>query len=324
MQSDLVPSVTRISRSAPTRVREEKWLNASELRAFEGASTDAYRIYTGSTQFAERFGPDLLLSFQSHSALSELRTSLEQWLQRHQLQPTRIFARLLPRLNSERAAPTLLQGLPDAPPHTVVLENGLRFRVDFTGAYSVGLFIDQRANRAFLRKAGARHALNTFAYTCSFSVAAAIDGAATVSIDLSRRSLDRGRENFARNNLDPDAHRFLTGDVLEWLPRLARKGERFDAIVLDPPTFSRSHKGGAFQVERDFEQLLQAALEVAAPRAKVLLATNCTRISASALEAMARFALKTARRNAAFHREPPLPDFPPGTGAESLWLLLKD
>ena len=84
-----------------------------------------------------------------------------------------------------------------------------------------------------------------------------MSGAETVSVDLSRRSLTRGEENFERNGIDPKAgHRFFADDVLAFLPRLARRGEKFDAIMLDPPTFSRNQKGAAFQVQRDFGQLV--------------------------------------------------------------------
>ena len=69
--------------------------------------------------------------------------------------------------------------------------------------------------------------------------------------------------------------------------------------------------------------LLVAALELAAPRARVLLSTNCTRLQRRALEAIARFALKATRRAADFHGEPALPDIPAEAAAQTLWLLLK-
>jgi 23S rRNA (cytosine1962-C5)-methyltransferase len=195
--------------------------------------------------------------------------------------------------------------------------------LDFAAGYSAGLFIDQRANRALVRRAGVKRMLNTFAYTCSFSVVAALAGAETVSVDLSKKSLDRGRENFALNGLETDGHRFLADDVLEVLPRLARKGERFDAIVLDPPTFSRGNKGRKFQVERDLEALFVAALEVAAPRARILLSTNCTRLDRRALEAIARYGLKATRLAGELHTEPELPDIPAAQAARTLWVTLR-
>src|SRR6202012_4428332 len=180
-------------------------------------------------------------------------------------------------------------------------------------------FIDQRANRAFVRRTTPKRVLNTFAYTCSFSVAAALAGAESVSVDLSKKSLDRGRENFALNGLDAAAHRFFADDVLDVLPRLARKQESFDMIILDPPTFSRGNKGRRFQVENDLEALLLAALEVAAPRAKILLSTTCTQLPRRALENIARFTFKATRRAADFHTEQSLPDIPSDTAAQTLW-----
>ena len=271
----------------------------------------------------ERFGEDVLVSYKTPQAREALLAILPEWLAGHQLSCRRIFGKHLPLRNEERTAPVLLSGDPTLPLQTTAEENETRFGIDFAAGYSAGLFIDQRANRSFLRRSGVRRVLNTFAYTCSFSVVAALAGAETVSVDLSKTSLARGRENFSLNGLDTAQHRFLAEDVLDLLPRLGRRSETFDAIVLDPPTFSRGNKGRRFQVERDFEALLLAALEVAAPRARILLSTNCTRLPLRTLESIARFALKAKRQAADLHREPPLPDVPAEFAPATLWLLLK-
>lgn len=268
----------------------------------------------------------MLLSYKAEAVRDTTLAELREWSAEHDWAPARVFGKYLPRQNEERLAPLLLAGDSTAPLRTVVVENGMRFGLDFAAGYSAGLFIDQRANRAAIRHGGVRRLLNTFAYTCAFSVAAALGGAETMSVDLSKKSLDRGRENFALNGLDAAAenrHRFLADDVLEVLPHLARKGELFDAIILDPPTFSRGHRGRKFQVEHDFETLLIAALGLAAPRAKILLSTNCTRLSRRTLETIARFALKGTRRSANFHVESVLPDIPAEFTAQTLWLFLK-
>src|SRR5205085_11370673 len=137
--------------------------------------------------------------------------------------------------------------------------------------------------------------LNCFAYTCSFSVAAAAAGAETVNIDLSNKSLQRGRENFSLNSMPTEAHRFIADGVLAVLPRLARKGEKFDTIILDPPTFSRSHRGKTFHVDSDFEALLVSALELVERDGRILLSTNCSTIRDKGLEVMARYCLKLTR-----------------------------
>jgi 23S rRNA (cytosine1962-C5)-methyltransferase len=300
-----------------------RWVDGPTLAAFAAAGTDAHRLCSSGEAWLERFGDDLLLSFKDEAARDLTLGALAAWEAEHGLTHRRLFAKFIPLKNDERIAPLLLEGDAALPLETTVRENGLRYGLDFAAGYSAGLFIDQRANRAFVRRSRVRRLLNTFAYTCSFSVAAALAGAETVSIDLSKKSLDRGRANFALNSLDPAAHRFLADDVLDVLPRLARRGERFDAIVLDPPTFSRGHQGRRFQVERDFEALLLAALEVAAPQARILLSTNCTRLTRAQLERIARFALKTQRLAAAFHAEPPQPDLPADLAAQTLWLTLK-
>src|SRR5262249_15397546 len=102
--------------------------------------------------------------------------------------------------------------------------------------------------------------LNLFAYTCGFSVCAAKAGAKTASLDLSKKYLEWGRRNFTLNGLDPAGHEFIYGDAFDWLRRLAKKGRMFDAIVLDPPTFSQSKERGAFRVEKNYGELVAAAL----------------------------------------------------------------
>ena len=315
--------MSRFFQPPPFHKPHALWLPGEQLATFAATATNAHRLCTSPDGWVERFGDDVLLSYKDEATRDAMLDGLRDWSEKHGFASRRIFGKLLPRQNEDRAAPLLLAGDPSLPLFTTVEENGMRFGLDFGAGYSAGLFIDQRANRAFVRRSGVRRLLNTFAYTCSFSVAAALAGAETTSIDLSKKSLDRGRENFALNDLAAAAHRFYADDVLDVLPQLARKGERFDTIILDPPTFSRGNKGRRFQVERDLEALLLAVLELAEPRTKILLSTNCTRLNRRALEAIARVALKATRRAADFHVEPALPDIPAESAAQTLWLLLK-
>jgi len=271
----------------------------------------------------ERYGDDVLVSFHDDATRERLTTEYFLWAERAGFSLKRMFARFLPRENAERVAPMLLLGDADAERRSVVLEHGWHFGVDFTAGYSAGLFIDQRENRRFVRSTSPKNMLNCFAYTCSFSVAAAAAGAKTLSIDLSRKSLERGRVNFALNSLSTTEHRFIADDVFELLPRLARRGEKFDLLILDPPTFSKVRRGKSFRVESDFERLLIAALEVAERGARILLSTNCSNLDSRALEVMGRFCLKTTRRAGSFHREPLPVEFSPGSAASTVWLTLR-
>jgi 23S rRNA (cytosine1962-C5)-methyltransferase len=300
-----------------------EWIEPELHGNFISQQIDALRLCTCPDGWVERFGVDVLISHKTDAALERLKTELCLWALNVDFKFRRVFARFLPRQNADREAPSLILGDRDTNLESIALERSLSYAIDFSAGYSVGLFIDQRENRRFIRDLAPATLLNCFAYTCSFSLAAATVGAKTVSIDLSKKSLSRGRENFALNSLPTTDHSFLTDDVMEVLPRLARRGEKFDAIILDPPTFSRSHRGKAFQVEQDFETLLLAALEVADRNARILLSTNCSTLRERALEVMARFCLKATRRAGEFHREPPLPDFPPGVGAATVWLTLR-
>jgi 23S rRNA (cytosine1962-C5)-methyltransferase len=271
----------------------------------------------------ERFGRDALISFKKVLTRERLLTELQSWAGSVGLHLRRIFARFVPRKSEQREPSRLIFGDSGENLQTIVNERHLKFGIDFGTGYSPGLFLDQRENRRYVRHIAPRRLLNCFAYTCSFSVCAACRRAITLNIDLSKKYLTRGRENFALNNLATIDHRFISDDVRAVLPRLARRGEKFDAIILDPPTFSRSPGAKTFHVEEDLEKLLIDTLELAERDSHVLLSTNCSAVRVHALEVMARYCLKATRRAATFHRSSRLPDFPPGAGASSIWLALR-
>jgi 23S rRNA (cytosine1962-C5)-methyltransferase len=299
------------------------WIDAHLFRDFQAEATDAHRLCTIEGGWVERFGRDILISFKSVLARERLIQELKSWANAVPFEFGRIFARFVSRKSEERERPRLICGDPAENLQTIATERHLKFAVDFGAGFSPGLFPDQRENRSYVRQIAPKRLLNCFAYTCSFSVSAAYVGATTLNIDLSKKSLARGRENFALNSLPMMNHRFIADDVMAVLPRLARKGENFDVIILDPPTFSRSPGGKTFHVENDFEKLFIDALELTERDSHVLLSTNCSTLREHALEVMARYGLKTARRAGRFERSPPLPDFPPGTGASSIWVTLR-
>jgi len=299
------------------------WIDASLFRDFQAEGTDAHRLCTMQDGWVERFGRDILISFKRVLVRERLIQELKEWANGISFQYGRIFARFVPRRSEQREPARLICGDPAENLQTIATERHLKFWIDFGAGFSVGLFPDQRENRDFVRHIAPKRLLNCFAYTCSFSVGAAYVGAMTLNIDLSKKSLARGRENFVLNNLSTVGHRFIADDVMEVLQRLARKGEKFDVIILDPPTFSRSTEGIPFHVETDFEKLLVDSLELTERNSHVLVSTNCSTLREHALEVMARYGLKTARRAGTFHRSPPLPDFPQGAGASSIWLALR-
>ncbi len=125
---------------------------------------------------------------------------------------------------------------------TEITENGIRYEVDYINGQKTGFFLDQKYNRAAIRKiANGRHVLDCFTHTGSFGLNAAAGGASHVtSVDISADALALARENAIRNGLD-DRMDFLCTDVFDLLTELAEKGRReYDFIILDPPAFTKS------------------------------------------------------------------------------------
>lgn len=165
-----------------------------------------------------------------------------------------------------------------APERFDVTELGVRYRIDLAAsATSSGLFLDQRETRRELLHAQLAGAtvLNTFAHTGSLSVAAALAGAETMTLDLSKHYLEWARENLRLNGVDPGDHDFIYGDAPEWMDRLHRKGRRFDLVLVDPPSTSTSRKGSKrWSVERDLHALVARAATLASSDGTVYVSTN--------------------------------------------------
>jgi 23S rRNA (cytosine1962-C5)-methyltransferase len=299
------------------------WIDPGLLRDFQADGTDAHRLCTFDDGWVDRFGRDVLISFKRVLIRERLVEEVQSWANSVGFHVRRVFVRFIPRKNEQREPPRLIVGDPSESLQGVATEWYLRFGIDFGTGYSPGLFLDQRENRRYVRHIAPKRLLNCFAYTCSFSVCAACSGAITFNVDLSKKYLAWGRENFVLNNLPTVDHRFIVDDVSSVLPRLARRGEKFDTIILDPPTFSRSTGGKTFQVQHDFEVSLVNALSLAERDGRILVSTNCSSLGEHALEVMAHYCLKAVRRSATIHRPLPLADFPPGAGASSIWLALR-
>jgi 23S rRNA (cytosine1962-C5)-methyltransferase len=290
-------------------------------------SSNAYRLIHGASDgwpgwYLDRLG-DVLLS----QSAAELSAESQQYLAAIRDVKAvyhKILNRQVRRTTPAEVSPQLLFGEPLTAPFTII-ENGLGFELSIAEGYSTGLFLDQRDNRRRLLTqhvaAGfpLRHAasgadfslLNTFAYSCGFSVCAAQGGAHTTSLDLSKKYLEWGRRNFVLNGLDPAQHDFIYGDVFDWLRRLARKARQFDVIVLDPPTFSQSKAQGVFRATQDYGRLVELALPLLKPQGVLLAATNAAdwlpeKFVASVVETVRA----SSRRIVQQHYIPQPPDFP--------------
>jgi len=290
--------------------------------------TNAFRVIHGAADGwpgwqVDRLG-DFLLSQAGLPLRPDQRDELSQLTKIIQARGAyhKILSRQVRRTTPAEVSPQPVLG-ETAPEHFEILENGVRFELGFNEGYSVGLFLDQRDNRRrFLTGHIATDfdfgpwtpdfgLLNCFAYTCGFSVCAALAGAKTTSLDLSKKYLEWGRRNFALNGLDPAAHDFIYGDAFDWLRRLAKKGRTFDCVVLDPPTFSQSKEHGAFRVEKDWGRLMTAALPLIKPGGVLLASTNAADWPPEIFLVDTERAIHEARRKILqLHYFPQPPDFP--------------
>ena len=152
----------------------------------------------------------------------------------------------------------LLGEMPEAP--IVILENGVRMKVDIVGGHKTGFYLDQRDNRQQVgRLANGRSVLNCFCYSGGFSLQALAGGASSVlSIDSSGPALTAAAENLALNpQLDARLATWREADVFDELRKLRNEGCHFDLIILDPPKFapSAAHAERAARAYKDINVL---------------------------------------------------------------------
>ena len=158
-----------------------------------------------------------------------------------------------------------------------VLEYGVKFKINLHDYLDTGLFLDHRETRRMVASMSkGKRLLNLFAYTCSFSIHAAVAGALyTKSVDLSNTYTDWGKDNFRLNGIALQNHEIIRADCLKFLEEAVAAKEVFDIIVIDPPTISRSKKmDQMFDVQLDYPFLIGNALKLLSPNGTLFFSTN--------------------------------------------------
>lgn len=178
-----------------------------------------------------------------------------------------------------------------------VEEHGSTFVIRPGQGLGVGLYLDARELRATVRaRAGGLRVLNCFAYTCGFAVAALAGGARrAVNLDLSRRVLDWGEANLKANQLPADRPDFIAGDVFDWLGRFSKRAERFELVILDPPSFATAPRS-RFSAARDYPALVARAAPVIEPGGELLACCNLSSLGRARFEAQVLQGLEMSGR----------------------------
>lgn len=163
-----------------------------------------------------------------------------------------------------------------------VIEYGLKFHVNLQDYLDTGLFLDHREARHLIGSMSKdKRVLNLFAYTCSFSIHAAAGGALrTTSVDMSNTYTGWGKENFLLNGYSSRNHEVIRADCLKFLEEEIKMHRKYDLIIIDPPTISRSKKmDGKFDVQLDYIFLINHALRLLSEEGAIFFSTNSRKFS---------------------------------------------
>ncbi len=157
-------------------------------------------------------------------------------------------------------------------------ERSFRMLLEPLPSGQLGVFPEQFENWAWIASRAAAAAtplnvLNLFAYTGGSSLAAAVAGANVVHVDAAKGVVARARENAAASGLADHPMRWIVEDVLKYCRREVKRGNRYDAIILDPPTYGHGPKGEEWNIKRDLLPLLELCGELTERRPKFLLLT---------------------------------------------------
>jgi 23S rRNA (cytosine1962-C5)-methyltransferase len=164
---------------------------------------------------------------------------------------------------------------PAPPDRVVVRERGMAMEVDLGQGQKTGAFLDQRENRARVRALARGRVLNLFSYAGGFSIAAALGGAERVtSVDVAAAAHATAQRTFRANGVDPGAHTFVSADVFAFLDQAKARGERFDLVISDPPSFAPSERALA-RAMTAYRRLHAAAAAVLA-EGGTLCAASCS------------------------------------------------
>ncbi|MDH5916432.1 class I SAM-dependent methyltransferase [Vibrio splendidus] len=158
----------------------------------------------------------------------------------------------------------------------VVVEHGLKYQLDIGRNQNFGLFLDMRNGRQWVQdNAKDKNVLNLFAYTCGFSVAAIAGGARQcMNVDMSRGSLNKGRDNHRLNEHDMRSVNFLGYDIFKSWGKI-KKGGPYELVIIDPPSFQK----GSFALTKDYKKILRRLPDLLTEGGEVIACVNSPAVS---------------------------------------------
>jgi len=158
---------------------------------------------------------------------------------------------------------------------------GLTFKVSPTNFKHTGLFPEQASNWDFMMnkiKNSNRKikVLNLFAYTGAATMACSKAGADVVQVDASKGMTEWAKENMKLSGLENNFIRFIVDDCMKFVEREYRRGNKYDAIVMDPPSYGRGPNGEMWKFEKNLYELINACLKILSDKPLFFLINSYT------------------------------------------------
>lgn len=168
-------------------------------------------------------------------------------------------------------------GRTNLPKEWTIETASIRFRLGGTDFGHLGIFPEQRAQWRWIREhsKGAR-VLNLFAYSGGSTMAAALGGGDVCHLDASKGMVEWARANAALNKLADSPIRWIVDDAHKFMKREVRRGRRYDAVILDPPTFGRGASGEMYKIERDLKETLSLVKDLLSDTPRFVLFSSHT------------------------------------------------
>lgn len=172
----------------------------------------------------------------------------------------------------------VLKKMPD---RWTVSYKSLTFNIKRMGFKHTGLFPEQAVNWDMMYEKITKakrdiKVLNLFAYTGGASVMALAAGASVVHVDSSRGMIDWAKENVNSSGLADKPIRFLVDDCVKFVQREIRRGNKYDAIIMDPPSYGRGANGEVWDIERDLDYLLKLCSQLLSDKPLFFLINSYT------------------------------------------------
>lgn len=277
------PVALRICETDPEAKLDDRWAerklrDAMSLRSSfsNNGLTSGFRLFNGEGDGV----PGLVVDVYGDTAVLKLdgdgpsgfwkAIEIASWLAED-----RQFACVYERQKERGADGRCLVGpMPDRP--VSFLEHGLPFTADVVRGQKTGFFLDQRDNRQLIRSLSKdARVLNVFSYTGGFSVAAGAGGATHVtSVDIAPAAIEMARQHWLLNGLPLTAYEGVVADAFEFLAQSAQERQRWDIVILDPPSFAPNRES-VQKAMTAYENIIQAGARVTA-RQGLLAAASCS------------------------------------------------